>query len=278
MQTRLSSLYYWPEYIPPTGGVNGSCNDFIGNNSQELASTTYFWVLSRDVVGAVVIVAWLRLVWFLTLLPMVGQIPRAVIRAIGQIGLFLVTLVLIVWAFTAGFTVIYSADVPEFSTPLQTLQTLWGSMLGNIDVADFIESDFTVGLPLYIIFTFLMLFVFLTFMVSVIDSSFEKVKEADDEITKDLDKEHAAMVEESESLGRVPGSETTIGGHEVPLWAWKWWNLMVRQYELRYLESLGAQNSSSGDNIEPALRSESQSSRGGRREMTQVENPVFAGL
>lgn len=243
-QIKLLTIYYWPKFEAVDFGVNATCTDHVSQQAETLYSTTFFWIFTRDLFGAVVIVAWLRLVGYLALFPTVGAIPRAVIRALGQIGLFLVTLVIIVWAFTAGFTVTYSANVDAFSTPLQSLQTLWGSMLGNIDISEYIDSDFTVGLPLYITFTFLMLFVFLTFMVSVIDASYDAVKDNDTEIAELVDNEEAEIL--ALARGGAVGkdgvaidAEFELMGQAVPDWLWRWCRLLILQHEHRYAKTVG---------------------------------------
>lgn len=57
-------------------------------------------------------------------------------------------------------------DVVHRSTPTQCMLTLWSSLLGNIDVEEFLVSNYYMGIFLFMWFSFIVLFTCLTFMIS----------------------------------------------------------------------------------------------------------------
>eukprot|EP00041_Stephanoeca_diplocostata_P038550 m.1525782 g.1525782 ORF g.1525782 m.1525782 type:complete len:146 (+) comp25234_c0_seq6:2271-2708(+) len=102
----------------------------------------------------------------MALLPFVGKIPRAMMNALKTVGFFLFTLAIVFAGFVFGFSTIYSASSTQFSTPTQSMLTLWGSLLGNIDVDEFLVSNYYIGIFLFMWFSFIVLFTCLTFMIS----------------------------------------------------------------------------------------------------------------
>eukprot|EP00040_Diaphanoeca_grandis_P044164 m.270152 g.270152 ORF g.270152 m.270152 type:complete len:852 (-) comp88302_c0_seq1:53-2608(-) len=151
-------------------------NPFLGVSAKvdELARG---WQMHRDLLGMVSILAWIRLMEYLALFPGVGTIPRAMIHAMKVILMFSVSLMLIMAGFVTGFLTIYSASEEDFQDVASTVLTLWSALIGNIDVTDFIGSNYYVGVVLFIGFSFSTLFVFLTMMMSLIGDAWDEAKD-----------------------------------------------------------------------------------------------------
>ena len=175
----LESIYYWSGNAV---GVNDGVKPY-GYLGYQLTpiTTAGMWQSSRDFVGIALILQFLRFIEYLVLIPHVGVVPRAIILGLGTVGYFLITMLVILAAFVAGFNVIYAATTTAFSTPAQTVLTLWSALLGNVDVDDFIATRYYVGIVLFLFFSFFTLFVFLTMLMAVIGDAYERAKrEADD--------------------------------------------------------------------------------------------------
>eukprot|EP00041_Stephanoeca_diplocostata_P038551 m.1527102 g.1527102 ORF g.1527102 m.1527102 type:complete len:718 (+) comp25234_c0_seq63:229-2382(+) len=171
----LTSIYYWPVLDLE------KCHNPPFVCSFNLISTAAAWQSSIDFIGFAVISAWLRLIEYMALLPFVGKIPRAMMNALKTVGFFLFTLAIVFAGFVFGFSTIYSASSTQFSTPTQSMLTLWGSLLGNIDVDEFLVSNYYIGIFLFMWFSFIVLFTCLTFMISVITEAYHAEAELEKE-------------------------------------------------------------------------------------------------
>lgn len=104
--------------------------------------------------GIAAIMQWLRLIEFLALLPDVGMVPRAMINTLRTVGLYIITLAIILVAFSTGFVVIYSSSTTDFGSYASATLTLWSALVGNVDPKDFIKTSYFTGIFLFLFFTF----------------------------------------------------------------------------------------------------------------------------
>eukprot|EP00039_Didymoeca_costata_P029176 m.23539 g.23539 ORF g.23539 m.23539 type:complete len:705 (+) comp7512_c0_seq1:259-2373(+) len=167
----LGAAYSWPSQD------QGSCAIFPQQCAFSLSGSTGYWMSNRNFLGVALIFLWLRLLPFIALIPGIGLIPKAMLRALGMVGLFSVSLVIVLAGFIAGFLTIFSAVQEQFHGILPSLLTLWSALLGNIDIQQFINSNYILGTFMFIFFSFIVLFTFLTFMISLITSAYESEKD-----------------------------------------------------------------------------------------------------
>ena len=104
--------------------------------------------------GIAAIMQWLRLIEFLALLPDVGMVPRAMINTLRTVGLYIITLAIILVAFSTGFVVIYSSSTVQFDSYASAILTLWSALVGNVDPTEFIDTSYFTGIFLFFFFTF----------------------------------------------------------------------------------------------------------------------------
>eukprot|EP00039_Didymoeca_costata_P020545 m.341624 g.341624 ORF g.341624 m.341624 type:complete len:755 (-) comp20282_c0_seq1:77-2341(-) len=199
---KLAADGYWP-----SDDQNGA--PYIAENGQRFwlfISTTVFdyrnvktlWVWSRDLIGCAAIFAWFRLLQFLMWIPGIGVVPRAMLNALASVGVFVIALFVIASGFVTGFYIVYSADEFEFSSGSRTFVTLWSALLGNIEV-DLFTSHYYLGVSLYVFFSFLTLFVFLTMLISVIDNAYSTATEEEEEFTEKFETAQKREVHRNES-------------------------------------------------------------------------------
>jgi hypothetical protein len=167
----ISSEYYFPnlDYVANHNSYGGS--------DWPIAESCAMWQNARNLMGVAVIMQWLRLIEYLAILPDVGVVPRAMLHTLRTVGLFGITLVVILVAFSTGFVVVYSSSTTKFDNYSNAIVTLWSALLGNVEVDDFIKTSYVTGIFLFLFFTFFTLFVFLNMLIAVILEGYNTAKE-----------------------------------------------------------------------------------------------------
>ena len=138
--------------------------------------TSQYYVLSRDFLAVAMLFIFAKQLRYFMLIPGADLLPRAMGRAMGDFGLFVITFAVLFLGWTLCFHIMFAADAGEFASMGSTVLTLWATMLGGGDIDVFFETHAYVGVVLYILYTFLTTFVILTFIIAIIDSAFDSVK------------------------------------------------------------------------------------------------------
>lgn len=176
-------IYYWTiACVLAYPGTNTYFTGFWAKDSNiwypgvepEISRLERAYLSAMICMGLVLIIIWFRLFNFLALLPRIGLIPKAMKRMVAGIFNFAVSLGVILVAFAVGLHSIYSGMSPAFMSWLVTFQTMWASLQGNVDFGSFTKDRLgDIGTFIYIAFTFLVLFVLMTFVIAVINEVYE---------------------------------------------------------------------------------------------------------
>eukprot|EP00039_Didymoeca_costata_P022779 m.5167 g.5167 ORF g.5167 m.5167 type:complete len:864 (-) comp3241_c0_seq1:190-2781(-) len=142
----------------------------------DLSNHTALEVWSQDLIACAIIVAWFRMLQYITWIPFVGTVPRAMLRAFPTVAMVVLTLAIMSAGFVVGFYTIYSAEEQAFVSKPQTFITLWYALLGDLSWDNF-NSHYELGLVLFVLFSFLLVFVFLTMFVAVIGEAYNNTVE-----------------------------------------------------------------------------------------------------
>jgi hypothetical protein len=98
------------------------------------------------------------------------------LRALGEVAAFFVGFVICLFGFAMAFFVVYSDALASFRDPWWSFATLWKSMLGDSDMDSLVQANPLFGYLLYVMFTFITVFVLLTMLIAIISDSYNDIK------------------------------------------------------------------------------------------------------
>jgi len=168
---RLISDYYWPwAETPEARQLNPS--PYI-----DLSSTAKYWLTSRELIGAAGFLVYFNLLKFLKIFPQFGVLPRTLMRALGRVTVFFVSFLICLMGFAMAFFTVFGDSLIAVQDPFTALVTCWRAMLGDADIGFLVSVDPVFAYILYILFTFITVFVLLTMLIAIIGDAYNEIQE-----------------------------------------------------------------------------------------------------
>ena len=171
---RIAAIAVLPMKTGPTGAADSEAAACYTDQRQESAK---LMESSTEMFGISLLFVYARFLRYLTVLvPGIDIISKAMVEATWDIFIFGCTFAAVFVGWALCFNVIFSGDVYGFNNLPETMLSLWNSLLGDIDKDAFLTTHETVGPLLYVVFSFTLLFLLLTFIIAIVDSAFDAAK------------------------------------------------------------------------------------------------------